>query len=72
MFDLVLLDDKNPRSVLFQITAARSNILNTCRASVKAPPGSGKSIVTKCLARLNQTDVRELAGRRPDLARQRG
>ena len=35
VFDLVLLDDKNPRSVLFQIDATRRNISNICRANAK-------------------------------------
>jgi uncharacterized alpha-E superfamily protein len=60
VFDLVLLDDKNPRSVLFQIRqlAKHFDHLPRDRESV---PNSGKSIVGKCLARLNQTDARELA-----------
>jgi uncharacterized circularly permuted ATP-grasp superfamily protein/uncharacterized alpha-E superfamily protein len=60
VFDLVLLDDKNPRSVLFQINqlAQHFELLPRERENTS---GSGKSIVAKCLARLNQTDARELA-----------
>jgi len=60
VFDLVLLDDKNPRSVLFQIRqlAKHFDHLPRDRESV---PNSGKSIIAKCLSRLNQTDARELA-----------
>lgn len=60
VFDLVLLDDKNPRSVLFQIKQLLKHFEHLPRERESAP-GSGKSIVAKCLARLNQTDARELA-----------
>ncbi|HEY2572687.1 MAG TPA: circularly permuted type 2 ATP-grasp protein, partial [Verrucomicrobiaceae bacterium] len=61
VFDLILLDDKNPRSVLFQIRqlAQHFEFLPRDREIV---PGSGKHIIAKCLARLNQADARELAG----------
>ena len=39
------------------------NILSTCRGSGKARPAPAKTIVAKCLARLSQTDARELAAR---------
>ncbi len=60
VFDLVLLDDKNPRSVLFQINQLAQHFEFLPRERESAP-GSGKNIVAKCLARLNQTDARELA-----------
>jgi uncharacterized alpha-E superfamily protein len=60
VFDLVLLDDKNPRSVLFQIKQLAKHFEHLPRERENAP-GSGKNIVTQCLARLNQTDARELA-----------
>lgn len=60
VFDLVLLDDKNPRSVLFQIRQLAKHFEHLPRDRESAPV-SGKSIVAKCLARLNQTDARELA-----------
>jgi uncharacterized circularly permuted ATP-grasp superfamily protein/uncharacterized alpha-E superfamily protein len=60
VFDLVLLDDKNPRSVLFQIRQLAKHFEHMPRERESAP-GSGKSIAAKCLARLNQTDARELA-----------
>jgi uncharacterized circularly permuted ATP-grasp superfamily protein/uncharacterized alpha-E superfamily protein len=60
VFDLVLLDDKNPRSVLFQIRQLAKHFEHMPRERESAP-GSGKSIVAKCLARLNQTDAHELA-----------
>jgi uncharacterized alpha-E superfamily protein len=60
VFDLVLLDDKNPRSVLFQAKQLAKHFEHMPRER-ESVPGSGKSIVTKCLARLSQTDARELA-----------
>jgi len=60
VFDLVLLDDKNPRSVLFQINQLAQHFEFLPRERESAP-GSGKNIVAKCLARLTQTDARELA-----------
>jgi uncharacterized circularly permuted ATP-grasp superfamily protein/uncharacterized alpha-E superfamily protein len=60
VFDLVLLDDKNPRSVLFQIRQLARHFEHLPRERENAPD-SGKSIAVKCLARLNQTDARELA-----------
>jgi uncharacterized alpha-E superfamily protein len=60
VFDLVLLDDKNPRSVLFQIKQLAKHFEHMPRDRESAP-GSGKSIVVKSLARLSQADARELA-----------
>jgi uncharacterized circularly permuted ATP-grasp superfamily protein/uncharacterized alpha-E superfamily protein len=60
VFDLLLLDDKNPRSVLFQIRQLVKHFEHMPRERESAP-GSGKAIVTRCLSRLNQTDARELA-----------
>ena len=67
VFDLVLLDDKNPRSVLFQIRQLAQHFEQLPR-NAKTRPGSGKTILADCLARLNQTDARELAGRPRKLA----
>jgi uncharacterized circularly permuted ATP-grasp superfamily protein/uncharacterized alpha-E superfamily protein len=63
VFDLVLLDDKNPRSVLFQIRQLAKHFEHLPRDRESAP-GSGKSLVAKCLSRLNLTDPRELAAAR--------
>jgi len=60
VFDLVLLDDKNPRSVLFQINQLTKHFEKLPPEREDAP-GSGKSLVKQCRARLNQTDARELA-----------
>lgn len=60
VFDLVLLDDKNPRSVLFQINQLAKHF----RHLPQEPGGSaetGKSVLDACLARLERMDARELA-----------
>jgi uncharacterized alpha-E superfamily protein len=60
VFDLVLLDDKNPRSVLFQIEQLAKHFerLPKERGEIAA---QGKSVLQTCRARLEQTDARELA-----------
>jgi uncharacterized circularly permuted ATP-grasp superfamily protein/uncharacterized alpha-E superfamily protein len=60
-FDLVLLDDKNPRSVLFQVNQLAKHFEKLPKEREDAP-GSGKNILAKCLKRLNHVDARELAG----------
>ncbi|MFZ1073758.1 MAG: circularly permuted type 2 ATP-grasp protein [Verrucomicrobiia bacterium] len=67
VFDLVLLDDKNPRSVLFQINQLAQHFQFLPRDRESAD-GSGKQILADCLARLNQMDARELAGPRESWA----
>jgi uncharacterized circularly permuted ATP-grasp superfamily protein/uncharacterized alpha-E superfamily protein len=61
VFDLVLLDDKNPRSVLFQIKQLAKHFerLPKERGDTASP---GKTALGNCLARLEQSDARELAG----------
>jgi uncharacterized circularly permuted ATP-grasp superfamily protein/uncharacterized alpha-E superfamily protein len=60
VFDLVLLDDKNPRSVLFQIKQLVKHFdkLPKERGDTASP---GKTILSNCLARLERSDARELA-----------
>jgi uncharacterized circularly permuted ATP-grasp superfamily protein/uncharacterized alpha-E superfamily protein len=60
VFDLVLLDDKNPRSVLFQMNQLAKHFEKLPNEREDAP-GSGKHILAKCVRRLNQVDARELA-----------
>ena len=60
VFDLVLLDDKNPRSVLFQIEQLAKHFERLPREREDAA-GSGKGILQKCLTRLKNSDSRELA-----------
>ena len=61
VFDLVLLDDKNPRSVLFQINQLAKHFerLPKERGEAVTP---GKIVLEKCRARLAQADARELDG----------
>jgi uncharacterized alpha-E superfamily protein len=67
VFDLVLLDDKNPRSVLFQIVQLAQHFERLPLEREAARPDSGKSILQECLARLNNADTRELAGLKENL-----
>jgi uncharacterized circularly permuted ATP-grasp superfamily protein/uncharacterized alpha-E superfamily protein len=60
VFDLVLLDDKNPRSVLFQVNQLAKHFEKLPNEREDAP-GSGKDTLAKCVRRLNQADARELA-----------
>jgi uncharacterized circularly permuted ATP-grasp superfamily protein/uncharacterized alpha-E superfamily protein len=60
VFDLVMLDDKNPRSVLFQINQLAQHFEFLPRERESAPD-SGKNTMAKCHARLNRTDARALA-----------
>ncbi len=64
VFDLVLLDDKNPRSVLFQIVQLTQHFERLPLEREAARPDSGKGILQECVARLINTDTRELAGLR--------
>jgi uncharacterized alpha-E superfamily protein len=60
VFDLVLLDDKNPRSVLFQIRQLIKHFSRLPKERSEAA-ATGKAMLEQCLARLDQTDARELA-----------
>jgi uncharacterized circularly permuted ATP-grasp superfamily protein/uncharacterized alpha-E superfamily protein len=62
VFDLVLLDDKNPRSVLFQISQLTKHFRHLPQEREDAP-GAGSKILQDCAARLNRMDARELATR---------
>ena len=60
VFDLVLLDDKNPRSILFQIKQLVKHFdkLPKERGDTASP---GKTILASSLSRLERSDARELA-----------
>ena len=60
VFDLILLDDKNPRSVLFQIKQLVKHF-DKLPGERENAPGSGKNILQNCVARLERADARELA-----------
>ena len=61
VFDLVLLDDKNPRSILFQIKQLTKHFerLPKEHGDTASP---GKMVLENCLARLERSDARELVG----------
>ncbi|HEV2693285.1 MAG TPA: circularly permuted type 2 ATP-grasp protein, partial [Verrucomicrobiae bacterium] len=61
VFDLVLLDDKNPRSILFQIKQLVKHFEKLPKERTDAA-GAGKIILLNCLLRLERSDARELAG----------
>jgi uncharacterized circularly permuted ATP-grasp superfamily protein/uncharacterized alpha-E superfamily protein len=61
VFDLALLDDKNPRSVLFQIKQLAKHFERLPKENSDAA-SPGRTILANCLARLEQSDARELAG----------
>jgi len=65
VFDLVLLDDKNPRSVLFQFEQLAKHFERLPREREDSA-GSGKAILQKALARLRNSDSRELASPKLD------
>jgi len=60
VFDLVLLDDKNPRSVLFQLNQLAKHFRHLPQERESAPD-SGKNLIQECATRLNRMDARELA-----------
>ena len=61
VFDLVLLDDKNPRSVLFQIKQLVKHFEKLPKERTDGA-GAGKIILLNSLVRLERSDARELAG----------
>ena len=61
VFDLVLLDDKNPRSVFFQISQLMKHFERVPLEINSGKPGSGKAILHDMHARLEPCDTRELA-----------
>ena len=63
VFDMVLLDDKNPRSVLFQIAQLGQHFEHLPRER-DTVPDSGRNVLRDCLNRLNKLDARELASPR--------
>jgi len=61
--DMILLDDKNPRSVLFQI----HQLVQHFERLPQERNSAGREILNNCLARLERGDTRELAGLRDGL-----
>jgi uncharacterized alpha-E superfamily protein len=63
VFDLVLLDDKNPRSVLFQLRQLLKHFDKLPHERASAAD-AGKLLLEKCADRLARADARELGGPR--------
>ncbi len=61
VFDLVLLDDKNPRSVLFQINQLVQHFEHLPREREVRASTSAEGILIECEARLRMADMRELS-----------
>jgi uncharacterized alpha-E superfamily protein len=68
VFDLILLDDKNPRSVLFQINQLSKHFEHLPREREAGQSGFGKILLRDCAARLSRADARQLAGPRESWA----
>jgi len=62
VFDLILLDDKNPRSVLFQFAQLAKHFRHL-PGERQGNAESGRNVVQECAARLNRADARELAAK---------
>lgn len=62
VLDLILLDDKNPRSVLFQFNQLKKHFERLPSERDAAKPGSGRATLHDCAARLERGDTRELVG----------
>ena len=69
VFDLVLLDDKNPRSVLFQVNQLKKHFKHL--PAERGVTGHGNGILNNCAARLEQSDSRELVDFKGDLVTSR-
>jgi uncharacterized circularly permuted ATP-grasp superfamily protein/uncharacterized alpha-E superfamily protein len=66
VYDLVLLDDKNPRSVLFQLNQLLKHVERLPQDRDNDGVRSSRKIMLDCIARLNQSDARELAAMKSD------
>ena len=58
--DLVLLDDTNPRSLLFQLSQLVKHFERLPREKLTALPSAGQRVLIDCVARLRLADPREL------------
>ncbi|NBV22410.1 MAG: hypothetical protein EBS05_10905 [Proteobacteria bacterium] len=60
VYDLVLLDDTNPRSLLFQLSQLVKHVDRLPQESDNALPSAGQRVLIECVARLRLLDAREL------------
>jgi uncharacterized circularly permuted ATP-grasp superfamily protein/uncharacterized alpha-E superfamily protein len=64
VYDLLLLDDTNPRSVLFQLNQLVKHFERLPLERESALPSPGHRVLLDCLARLRLLDPTSLAGRK--------
>ena len=64
VYDLALLDDTNPRSLLFQFNQLVKHFERLPRERESALPSPGHRVLLDCLARVRLLDPRSLAGRK--------
>jgi uncharacterized alpha-E superfamily protein len=64
VYDLVLLDDTNPRSLLFQFNQLVKHFERLPRERESALPSAGHRVLLDCLTRLRLLDPRSLAHRK--------
>ena len=64
VYDLALLDDTNPRSLLFQFNQLVKHFERLPRERENALPSPGHRVLLDCLARLRLLDPRSLASRK--------
>jgi len=62
VYDLVLLDDTNPRSLLFQLNQLVKHFERLPREREAALPSPAHRLLIECVARVRLTDPRPLAG----------
>ena len=62
VYDLVLLDDTNPRSILFQLNQLVKHFERLPRERDSALPSPSQRILLECVTRLRLTDPHTLAG----------
>jgi uncharacterized circularly permuted ATP-grasp superfamily protein/uncharacterized alpha-E superfamily protein len=62
VYDLVLLDDTNPRSLLFQFNQLVKHFERLPRERENALPSDGQRVLIECVARLRLLDPRPLNG----------
>ncbi len=61
VYDLLLLDDANPRSLIFQLSQVVKHLEQLPRARESALPGPADRILISCLSRLQLLDPRSLS-----------
>jgi uncharacterized circularly permuted ATP-grasp superfamily protein/uncharacterized alpha-E superfamily protein len=64
VYDLVLLDDTNPRSLLFQFNQLIKHFERLPRERESALPSAGHRVLLDCMTRLRLMDPRSLANRK--------